>query len=121
MSYKAEDLVSVTTIFVGNIPFINAKGPINQPEQYRFESVNAAIRQGYPLKIVNVEAQVDEQAEEVARQAAAAEAERVAQEAAAKKAKEDEAAAEAARLDAEKKAAAEAAAKKAQATTQVKK
>ena len=117
MQYQADDMVAVTTIFVGSIPFINAKGPINQPEQYRFESVNAAIRQGYPLKIVKIEAQVDEQADEVARQAAAAEAERVAQEAAAKKAKEDEAA----RLEAEKKAALEAAAKKAQATAQVKK
>lgn len=121
MQYQADDMVAVTTIFVGSIPFINAKGPINQPEQYLFESVNAAIRQGYPLKIVKVEAQVDEQADEVARQAAAAEAERVAQEAAAKKAKEDEAAAEAARLEAEKKAALEAAAKKAQVAAPVKK
>ena len=117
MQYQADDMVAVTTIFVGSIPFINAKGPINQPEQYRFESVNAAIRQGYPLKIAKVEAEVDQQADEVARQAAAAEAERVAQEAAAKKAKEGEAA----RLEAEKKAALEAAAKKAQVAAPVKK
>lgn len=114
MTYQADEMVAVTTIFVGSIPFINVRGPINQPEKFRFESVNAAIRQGYPLKIVEVEA-VEQPSDEVARQASAAEAERVAQETAAKKAEEDAAKADAIRQEAEKKAAQEAAAKKAQA------
>ena len=117
MTYKADEMVSITTIFVGTIPFINAKGPINQPEQYRFESVNAAIRQGYPLRIVETTTVKTTKEDEVARQAAADEAARVAE--AAAKAKAEEEAARVAAAEEARKAAAAAAAKKAE--TSVKK